>query len=159
MDSDELGATILNYLESHNAMSLATVDDDLPHAASVFYVSRGYDLFFISSPDSRHGRNLMTNSHVSATINEDYANWGDIKGLQLKGQVEQIGSLADNNEIADEFTAKFSDVSDFFKLPDELPEALADKVRKVSFYKFRSSKIFYIDNSLGFGQRQELEIS
>jgi hypothetical protein len=159
MDSDALGATILNYLERHNAMSLATVEGDLPHAASVFYVSRGYDLFFISSPDSRHGRNLMTSSHVSATINEDYANWGDIKGLQLKGQVEQIGSLADNNEIADEFTAKFSDVSDFFKSPDELPEALADKVRKVRFYKFRPSKIFYIDNSLSFGHRQEMEIS
>ena len=101
----------------------------------------------------------MTNSHVSATINEDYANWGDIKGLQLKGQVEQIGSLAENNEIADKFTAKFSDVSDFFKLPDELPEALVDKVRKVRFYNFRPSKIFYIDNSLSFGHRQEMEIS
>ena len=107
MDSDELGATILNYLESHNALSLATVDDDLPHAASVFYVNIGYDLFFISSPDSQHGRNLMTNSHVSATINEDYANWADIKGLQLKGRVEQIGGLTENKEIADDFKSKF----------------------------------------------------
>jgi uncharacterized protein YhbP (UPF0306 family) len=159
VDQEDLRLRIVSYLETHNAMSLATVAYNRPHAASVLYVNQGFDLFFISSPHSRHGGNMATNNRVSATINEDYAAWSDIKGLQLDGYVVQLGELNEHGEIAAAFTTKFSDVGSFFKKPDELPYAVADKVAKVRFYKFRPSKIFYIDNSLGFGHREEMDVS
>ena len=159
MEKDELTSTIGRYLKSHNAMSLATAHENQPHAASVFYISQGLELYFLSSPSSQHGQDLTVNNRASATINEDYSRWDEIKGLQLEGHVVQLGSVAENTEIASAFTTKFSDVSDFFRTPDELPNAVADKVAKVKFFRFRPSKISYIDNSLGFGHREELQIS
>jgi hypothetical protein len=157
MERKELEKIVLEYLTEHNAMSLATASDGKPHAASVFYVNDGFDLYFISSPSSRHGENFTNNDRVSATINEDYCKWADIKGLQLEGKVETVGRLLDNGEIVTAFISKFPDVRGFFKNPGDMADSIADKVAKVRFYKFRPAKICYIDNSLGFGHRDEIE--
>jgi uncharacterized protein YhbP (UPF0306 family) len=137
-------------------MSISTLHNGQAHAASVFYVNVGFDLYFISSPSSRHGEDLAINPRAAVTINEDYNNWLDIKGLQLSGKVRQVGRIADHAEIADAFTHKFPDVGGFFGKPDDMPESIADKVAKVLFYRFRPSSIFYIDNSQGFGHKEEL---
>jgi uncharacterized protein YhbP (UPF0306 family) len=153
---DEMRNKIIDYLRRHNAMSLATTCDERPHAATVFYVNDQIDLYFISNPSSRHGQHLASNNRVAATVNEDYRNWNDIKGLQLQGHVEQIGPLSANKKIADAFVDKFPDTSRFFIDPEEMPDAVAGKVAKVRFYRMQATRIFYIDNSLGFGHREEL---
>lgn len=159
MEKNILEDRIKSYLEGHNAMSLSTLHQGQAHAASVFYVNTGFDLYFISSPSSRHGEDLASNARAAATINEDYRNWADIKGLQLSGKVSQLGRLADHSEIAAAFTQKFPDVGRFFRKPDEMSDAMTSKVAKVLCYRFRPSHIFYIDNSLGFGHREELVLS
>ena len=159
MEKNILEGRIKSYLEGHNAMSLSTLHQGQAHAASVFYVNTGFDLYFISSPSSRHGEDLASNAQAAATINEDYRNWADIKGLQLSGKVSQLGRLADHSEIAAAFTQKFPDVGRFFRKPDEMSDAMTSKVAKVLCYRFRPSHIFYIDNSLGFGHREELVLS
>ena len=157
MERKELEEIILEYLTEHNAMSLATASDGKPHAASVFYVNDGFDLYFMSSPSSRHGKNFTNNDCVSATINEDYCKWADIKGLQLEGKVEMVGRLRDNGEVATAVINKFPDVRGFFNNSSDMVESIAARVAKVRFYKFRPAKIRYIDNSLGFGHREEIE--
>lgn len=159
VEKNILEGRIKSYLEGHNAMSLSTLHQGQAHAASVFYVNTGFDLYFISSPSSRHGEDLASNAQAAATINEDYRNWADIKGLQLSGKVSQLGRLADHSEIAAAFTQKFPDVGRFFRKPDEMSDAMTSKVAKVLCYRFRPSHIFYIDNSLGFGHREELVLS
>jgi len=154
----ELQEKVIDYLREHNAMSLATAYDGEAHAATVFYVNQGYDLYFISSPSSRHGQHLAANNRVAATVNEDYHNWTDIKGLQLQGHVEQMGRFTENADIADLFVAKFPDTSRFFQDPGDMPDAVANKVAKVQFYRLQATNISYIDNSLGFGHREELPI-
>lgn len=158
MAMDDLRSKVIDYLQGHNAMSLSTMHNGQPHAATVFFVNRQYDLFFISSPASRHGQDLAANNRVAATVNEDYSNWGDIKGLQLEGRVEQLGRLSENRELADAFADKFPDTSGFFTDPGELPDLVAEKVARVRFYRFQPSRISYIDNSLGFGHREELTL-
>ena len=138
-------------------MSLATMHNNRPHAATVFYVNRQFDLYFISNPGSRHGQDLAVNQRVCATINEDYRKWQDIKGLQLEGQGTPLGPLSEYPEIAAAFSGKFPDVSVFFKNPGTLAGAVTDKVTRVYFYRFHPVKISYIDNSLGFGHRQDFQ--
>jgi hypothetical protein len=159
VEKNILEGRIKSYLEGHNAMSIATLRNGQVHAASVFYVNVGLDLYFISSPSSRHGEDLAIDPQAAVTINEDYSNWLDIKGLQLSGKVRQFGRLRDNAKIADSFTQKFPDVGRFFGRPDEITEDAASKVAKVLFYRFRPLSIFYVDNSLGFGHRDELVLS
>jgi hypothetical protein len=56
----DLHAVVLAYLANHNTFSLATQGTDWrPHSAAVFYVNRrGFDLYFLSFPSSRHGQNM-----------------------------------------------------------------------------------------------------
>ena len=50
----DLKQQILDYLHSHNTMTLATTQGDLPWAATVFFASEDFRLYFFSAPDSRH---------------------------------------------------------------------------------------------------------
>jgi len=159
MEEKELKETILEYVETHNSMSLATEGDGLPHAATLFYVNIGFQLYFVSSPSSRHGENIARNESVSATISEDYSGWSDIKGIQMEGRVEKVGGIMENGRIVKAYVKKFPDVADFFLSPKKLGQAIANKVAKVRFYKFVPGKIRFINNALDFGHREELILS
>jgi len=154
--SAELKKTILEYLQNHHTVSLATERDGIPHAATVFYVSIGFDLYFLSSPTSRHGENFKHNPLVAATVNEDYSAWQQIKGIQLSGRVENVGGILDNGRIARAFVSKYPDVADFLLSPRRLGQAIARKVSKVRFYRLRPSRIRLIDNAIDFGKHEEL---
>lgn len=159
MEEKDLKRLILQYLESHNTVSLATQKEGLPHAASVFYVNIRFDLYFISSPASRHAQNFFYNHKVSATINEDYSNWLLIKGIQLEGRVESLGGILKNRGIAKTYVEKFPDVADFIFSPKKIGQAIAKKVARVEFYKLMPSKIYFINNELEFGHRDELVLN
>ena len=158
MEKEELEKVILDYLQHHHTVSLATEREGRPHAATVFYVSIGFDLYFLSSPTSRHGENLSHNPKVSATINEDYDKWQMIKGIQLQGRVENVGGILDNGRIARAFVQKYPDVADFLFSPRKLGQAIAQKVAGVRFYKIKPSRIFFINNAIDFGKREELTL-
>jgi uncharacterized protein YhbP (UPF0306 family) len=156
MEKEELKKAILDYLQHHHTLSLATEKAGLPHAATVFYVSIGFDLYFLSSPTSRHGENFIHNPKVSATINEDYDKWQMIKGIQLEGRVENVGGILDNGRIARAFVSKYPDVADFIFSPRKLGQAIAQKIAGVRFYKIKPARIFFISNAIDFGKREEL---
>jgi len=159
MNAEDLRQTILEYMETHNAMSLATENEGIPHAASVFYVNRGFDIYFLSSPTTRHGTNLTQNPKVSATINEDYSNWLLIKGIQIEGKVETIGGIKENIDIARLYVKKFPYVTDFLFSPMKFGPKVASKVAKVRFHRLKPARILFLNNELGFGHRDELILS
>lgn len=146
-------------MEIHNTLSLATEKGGAPHAATVFYVNTGFEIYFLSSPLTRHGENLAHNPRVSATIDEDYSNWLLIKGIQLEGGVTGMGGIVENGRIAQAYVKKFPDVKDFLFSPQKLGELIASKVSGVSFYKLTPERIFFIDNGKEFGKRDELILS
>ena len=156
MEKEELEKTVLDYLQQHHTASLATEREGVPHAATVFYVSIGFELYFLSSPTSRHGENLGRNPRVSATINEDYGKWQQIKGIQLEGRVENVGGILENGRIARAFVKKYPDVADFLFSPRKLGRAIAQKLARVKFYKIKPSRILFINNAIDFGKRDEL---
>ena len=159
MEREALKKTIIAYMEIHNTLSLATQKDGAPHAATVFYVNTGFEIYFLSSPSTRHGEHLAHNPRVSATIDEDYSNWLLIKGIQLEGVVTGVGGIMENGRIAQAFVKKFPDVKDFLFSPQKLGELIASKVSGVIFYKLTPERIFFIDNEKGFGKREELILS
>ncbi len=69
--ASELKRRVLDYMEGHNTMTLATTLGESPWAATVFYASDGFKLYFFSAPDSRHCQNLAANPRVAVTIQED----------------------------------------------------------------------------------------
>src|SRR5207247_10655127 len=78
------------YLASHNTVSLATVGADGPWAATVFYVNLGFTLYLLSEPKTRHIQNILLSPAIAATVNEDYRDWRQIKGVQMEATCEEV---------------------------------------------------------------------
>ncbi len=155
--SEELKQQILDYIEHHNTMTLATCQADIPWAATVFYASDGLRLYFFSAPDSRHCQNLAANARVAATIQEDYHDWRKIKGIQLEGTVVSMESLIEKGKAMVIYAKKFPEAMTVFANP---ASGLFYKAfLKVKFYCVAPERVFYIDNEQGFGKRQELVIT
>ena len=100
----------------------------------------------------------MHNPTVSGTIHEDYSNWLQIKGIQLEGRVACIGGILRHARIAKAYVKKFPNVADFLLSPHKLGKGIAQKVSNVKFFQIRPAKVYFLDNSLGFGHREELNI-
>jgi uncharacterized protein len=152
--SDELKQQVLSHLESHHTMTLGTCFQDVPWAATVFYASDDLKLYFFSVPDSRHCQNLAANPRVAATIQEDYKNWQEIKGIQLEGRVTLVDSLAEKAKAMAVYARKYPEVIKLFTNPSS--GVFYQAFLKVKFYCVVPEKVFYIDNAQGFGKRQEL---
>jgi uncharacterized protein len=152
--AENLKRQILDYMESHNTMTLATSQGESPWAATVFYASDGLKLYFFSAPDSRHCQNLAANARVAVTIQEDYHDWRRIKGIQLEGHVAALDSIIEKGKAMAVYARKYPDVVKIFSNPES--GALYKAFLKVKFYRVIPERVYYIDNEQGFGKRQEL---
>jgi uncharacterized protein YhbP (UPF0306 family) len=137
----------LAYLAAHRVMNLATLGPDGPWAAAVFYVNEGFDLYFVSSPSSRHGRNFGLRPEAAATVNEDYSDWREIKGVQLEGVISQVAA-AEKARIRSLYYSKFS----LEAAPAEIAAALA----RVRWYRLAATKAYFVDNAAAFGHRDQV---
>jgi len=144
---------VLAYLQTHRVVTLATEADGNLWAAAVFYVSDGFTLYFLSSPTSRHCLNLANRSRVAATIQEDYTDWMEIKGVQLEGVTSQ---LSGNDELRarERYAKKFPLVGQLAQAPEAVVKAMA----KVRWYRLVPRRLFFIDNAAGFGARAEVDL-
>ncbi len=123
-------------------------------AAAVFYVNDGCNLLFLSSPSSRHCANLAHSAQVAVTIQADYADWPGIKGVQMEGSVLELGGDAEQRARR-LYGEKFPVVGKLAQAPAVIVQALA----KVRWYRVEPRRLFFIDNALGFGHREELDLS
>lgn len=142
---------VLDYLHGHNVMTLATSGPAGIWAAAVFYVNDNLDLYFLSSPKSRHCVNIAANPWIAATIQEDYKDWPEIKGIQLDGTVRKLDGFEQAAAIT-RYGMKFALVANLTQAPREIAAAFS----KVSWYKVTPESLYFIDNSRGFGHRDQI---
>lgn len=150
---DALRGQAERYLREHHVMTLASHGDEGVWAAAVFYANDGFAIYFLSSPTSRHGSNLARNPRVSAAIHEDYADWKAIKGVQLEGIATEL-SGDEEAEARRLYGAKFPIVGILGQAPAAIVAALA----KVRWYRLMPERLYFIDNSAGFGHRDEIDL-
>ena len=126
-------------------MTLATHGKDETGAAAVFYaiIKKSTSLVFVSNPESEHIKNLEINKMCAATIQDDGLEWKEIKGLQLKGEINQA-----NEKYWENYLRKYP----YIRTNEELSKAL----EKVNLYEFRITWTRLIDNTKGFGNRTEI---
>jgi uncharacterized protein YhbP (UPF0306 family) len=141
---------VLAYLRAHRVATLATHGTDGPWAAAVFYASDGFELCFLSSPSSRHCRNLANSPRAAAAIHEDYADWRDIRGVQLEGTVSELGG-ADERAARSLYAEKFR----FVRNPAGV---IAQALEKVRWYRLAPERLYFVDNSRGFGHRDAIAL-
>jgi uncharacterized protein YhbP (UPF0306 family) len=152
--NNSLREKTLAYLQNHNVMTLATTGPDGLWAAAVFYVNDGFTLYFLSAPTTRHSRNIAAQPTIAVTIQEDYKDWPEIKGIQLEGQVYQIEG-AERATVIAHYGSKFPIVGNLAKAPAAIIKAMS----KIAWYKVVPKRLYLIDNSLGLGHRDEVPLS
>jgi len=144
---------VQSYLRQHHVMTLASHGEEGVWAAALFYANDGFVIYFLSSPTSRHCRNLAGNPRASAAVHEDYADWRQIKGVQMQGIATVLAG--DEEEKARRlYGAKFPIVGKAGEAPASIVKALA----KVRWYKLIPERLYFIDNSTGFGHRDEIDL-
>ncbi len=157
--TDDLRARVLAYLAEHNTVSLATVADGRPWAATVFYANVGTDLYFLSEPKTRHCTNILAGGVVAATINEDYRDWQQIKGIQLEGRAAEVsGKVALARALA-AYLGKYPFVKQFLGAGSLLQGVqIAGKAFDIRMWRLRPERLYYLDNARGFSAREELPL-
>ncbi|TAK82793.1 MAG: pyridoxamine 5'-phosphate oxidase [Betaproteobacteria bacterium] len=143
----------LSYLASHNVMTLATSGPEGAWAAAVFYANTGFTLYFVSSPKSRHARDIEREPRAAAAIHEDYRDWRAIQGLQLSGNVERLEGEARDAALAC-YRRKFG----FLDNPTAALAPVLAALGKAACYRLTPSELYFIDNAAGFGQRSAVSI-
>ncbi len=154
MTFEEFDAAINSLLNSVPAMTLATSADGHPWATDVYFAASGYELFFFSSPASRHSRNLVANPLCAATVHPSAASWREIKGLQIEGMAECITGVEATAHASLVYCAKFPFARGLFANPLEMGK----KALNVKAHLFRPERIHYLDNGLGFGTRFSVRV-
>lgn len=148
-----LPPAVADYLAAHHVMTLATQGAQGPWAAAVFYACDGASLIFLSAPKTRHCLNLAQDARCAATIQEDYSDWSLIKGIQLEGRVHELKG-EEERRAQHIYGDKYSIVGPLAKAPPAIVKALA----RVHWYRLVPERLHFIDNSKGFGHREEIQI-
>jgi hypothetical protein len=148
-DDPALRATIRAYLEAHRVMTVATAG---PWAAAVFYVSDGFDLFFLSSPESRHCAALAASPRVAVTIHDAAADWRAIRGVQGEG-VARPSRGAEKARARKLYAAKFP-----FLREAAREAAIARALERTRWYRIALDGIWFVDNARGFGHRDAVDL-
>jgi hypothetical protein len=135
---------ILAYLAHHNTLTLATERGGIPFACSLFYVNDNFELYFVSETKTRHAENLQNNPRVAAAIHEDYRDWRVIQGVQVEGACAVVSDPIESARVLALYAVKFPFVAQL--------GALA----KVSPYTVTPRWVRFVDNTRGFGFKEEL---
>lgn len=148
----QLNVCVLEYLQAHNVLCLATTRDNQSWVAPVFYALWRDSFVFLSAPHTRHSRNIQVNPLVSASIQEDYKNWQDIKGIQLEGKVSQVDTQY-RQAVIDCYSQKFPVTG------ADAPAQIAAAIDKIDWYQLLPETMYFIDNARGLGHRDEVDLS
>lgn len=150
----------LAYLQSHNTVSLATTGENGLWASTVFYVNLGFNLYFLSEPGTRHGRNVAANPSTAATINEDYRDWREIKGIQIEGTCTEVKGKREMLRALAAYVKKYPFVASFLK-PGQLLRGMSigGHALDTRLYRLTPGQLFYLDNARGFSNRREVPLT
>lgn len=149
-DPEEIRRQALAYLENHTVMTLATDGPEGLWAAAVFYAHDNFNLIFLSAGHTRHGQNLAANPQAAATIQENYDDWPQIQGIQLSGTVR----LLDGKKRE----AAISMYREKYPFIQTASLKIRRALQSVNWYRLTPQQFYFIDNSKGFGHRDEVEL-
>lgn len=83
---------IINFINSHHLLSLATVKEKNPYCANCFFVynEKKNWLIFSSDQKTKHAQYFTQNSNVAATISLETKDVNRIQGVQLCGTILKL---------------------------------------------------------------------
>ena len=148
-----------DLIKAQSTMTLATARENIPWAAPVYYAYLKYCFYFFSDPASRHIQESLAGNQASSAIYAPASTWQEIRGIQMSGSVENISPGLEAIEAVRAYLKKFAFTKDFFTPGQALDLSAFTSRFRVKLYRFKPSLIYYMDNSIRFGFREEIIIA
>jgi len=143
---------ILKFLQSHNVLTAAITMEDVPWASMVYYLSRDFNVYFVSIPKTRLSAYLEKNPRIAITIIGNEEDWQNTQGLQIEGKAKLVSSRLEQVKVASLYLKKFPALGKMLMGSGGL-----SKLRQLKFYKVIPERMWLNDNSKGFGHKVELD--
>jgi uncharacterized protein YhbP (UPF0306 family) len=147
---DEMRPMLYTFLREQSTLSLATAGPTgRPQIAPLFFASDDdFNLYWVSSADSRHSANIEDWNDVAVAIYAPTWEWSGIKGVQIEGDALPVTDAAERQRALATYRAKFPFVNEKFA------ELIADSV----VYVLRPRWLRWLDNARRFGYKQEFSL-
>ena len=125
-----------DFINQHHVLMMATSQDDVLSSCSLFYSFLEDEACFVFASDdaTEHIQNILENPDVSAVIHYETKEIEHIKGIQIKGTVEEAAARHTHLYL--------------------LEYPYAAKIKQKSIWKLKITELKYTDNSLGFGKKE-----
>ena len=124
--SQELSQLARTVIDSNSYMALGTADETgHPWVSPVWFASEDYTQFhWVSSPDSKHSRNLAARREVAIAIFDSSAVPGTAEAVYMSGRAEELtgDELERGIELFDRRSQK--DIARAWELSDVQPPSL-----------------------------------
>lgn len=147
----KLGDKILDLLDKHRVMTLATLrPDGWPQATTVGYVNDGLTLYFLCGLDSQKAANLARDDRVSLTIDDDPAQIMQIAGLSMAARATRVTDRREAQKVLSLLPLKYP-AQDSFPLPMPQPD-------EVAIFRVTPTVVTVLDYSRGFGHTDTVEL-
>jgi uncharacterized protein YhbP (UPF0306 family) len=134
------------FLAKHHCISLATNGPAGLWASTVFYVNRGFELYFLSGAATRHARNIEAAPQLAATINDDVEDWQAIRGVQLEGRAERVDDSR-RGEVLQMFSLRYPFPEMFWWAEDGTVPRAEQRI-----YRIRPSRLLFYNHRLSEGR-------
>lgn len=137
---------LLNIIDTAKDLTLATVrPDGYPQATTVSYAHDGLTLYVGVGKASQKAENIRHNNKVSLTINTDYQDWNQIKGLSMAGLAEIVVDPGEIRHAADCMVKRFPQLAEW---------AESEQGSDAVFLKITPQVISMLDYEKGFGHTE-----
>jgi uncharacterized protein len=139
------------------AMTLATASHHIAWAAPVYYVSKGSHFYFFSNPKSRHILETLASGQAAATIYQESSQWQALKGIQMSGKITVVPPGPEALAALGAYVIKFPLMNSFFSNIASLNLDGIFSRFQARLYNFSPDLMYYMDNAIDFGFREELQ--
>jgi len=133
-------------------LALATTGPEGLWSAAVFYANDDFRLIFLSALTTRHALNIAAHPEVAGTVQEDYPDWPEIQGIQFEGVARQLHG-DDQARAVDRYLSKFPLIE-----TEGAPEEIGRALTSVAWFEMEPHRLFFVDNTRGFGHRDEIDL-
>jgi uncharacterized protein YhbP (UPF0306 family) len=145
-------------IQEQNTVTLATVSENIPWAASVYYSNIGFSLYFFSDPASRHVQEALKAKQAAGAIFHPASTWREIRGVQTTGLIEPLSPGIEALRALRRYLRKFPFTEDFFGSGQKMDLEGFAKRFKVRFYRFQPTLLYYLDNRIRFSFREKIPL-
>ena len=146
---EALRAKVLDVLQRHHMMALATIrSDGFPQATTVNYIHDGFNLYFATDGASQKAGNIKINNKVSVAIASEPENFYKLRALSLSGFATRIGEKQKAQELA----------LKLFRLLPQSKRFVPEDPKQLAVFEIVPVVIALVDYASGFGTTYLIEL-